>query len=144
MNNGDALTIEIEAFYCPKATQCLLCTQQLVQHLKKSSCQEMVKVEVQDMHLVFQQGKRTLYVDFDPQNNLPICHGTPAVHSSPELNAANVNSLVTSSCSQNLSNAQKELLQNHFKFGHLSMQKIQASKCETPKCTAYQFAKARK
>jgi hypothetical protein len=112
MYNGDMLTIEIDAFYCPKATRRLLCPQQLVQHLKENGCQDMVKVKVQETHLVFRRGKRTLYVDYDPQNNLPICYGLPSVHSSDELNAVEVNSLVTSSRSQNLSNAQKELLQN--------------------------------
>jgi hypothetical protein len=53
MNNGDTLTIEIDAFYCPKATRRLLCPQQLVQHLKKNGCQDMAQIEVRDTHLVF-------------------------------------------------------------------------------------------
>jgi hypothetical protein len=60
MNKGELLTIEIEAFYCPKATQCLLCPQQLVKHLKRSGHEELVKVKVEVMNLVFLWRKQTL------------------------------------------------------------------------------------
>jgi hypothetical protein len=121
-------------------------------------------VEVEDTHLTFCLGDQILYVSYDPTNNLLISQGVHQTHEETTEEVKEVHSLVTSTQSQNLSNAQKELLRNHFKFGHLSMQHIQAalctralahskteqalhlaaSKCEIPKCAACQFAKARK
>jgi hypothetical protein len=81
-----------------------------------------------------------------------------------ELSVAEVNACLTIASTQNVNNAQKELLRAYFKLGHLSMQCIQsvlrtgaltpnksdralhlaASKCEIPKCAACEFSKARK
>jgi hypothetical protein len=125
LNNTDTMTIELEAYYCPSASRRLLCPQQLVNQLKQSG-ESQVKVEVEDTHLTFCHGERTLYASYDPANNLPISQGVHQQYEDKTMGRAEVHSLVTSTRSQNLSNAQKELLCNHFKFRHLSMQRIQA------------------
>jgi hypothetical protein len=161
ITESETMTIELEAYYCPAASRRLLCPQQLVNQLKQRG-ERQVKVEVEDTHLTFCHGERILYVSYDPTNNLPISQGLRQPNEETTRDVQEAHSLVTSTRSQNLSNAQKELLRNHFKFGHLSMQRIQAalrtgalarskteralhlaaSKCEIPKCAACQFAKA--
>ena len=162
-DNSETMRIEIPALYCPDASRRILCPQQLIAKLKSVNAAELVACEIKAHALEFKKGKRTIHVEYDVTNNLPISYAIPKTRST-SYSQEEINSLVTSERSQNLTTAQKELLRNHFKFGHLSMARIQqalrsgslarnpsekalhmaAGRCEIPKCAACQFAKARK
>jgi hypothetical protein len=126
LNSGKCHVIEIDAYYCPSAQQRLLSLQQLQQHLCDTGAKEKLNIEITDESLVVRQGKTVGHVEYSPINNLPISLGSIHSTSRVELPVAGINACLTASSTQNISNAQKELLRAHFKLGHLSMQRIQA------------------
>jgi GAG-pre-integrase domain len=119
---------------------------------------------IEDRHIHFKHGKHQIYAEYDMQNNLPISYGRTSGCLNLEMSVNEVNACLTDHANQNLSKAQKELLRLHYRFGHISMQRIQAvirggqlattqeqkvthiaaSKCDVPKCAACEFAKAKR
>jgi hypothetical protein len=102
----------------------------------------------------------------DPGRNLPVCRGVclgqnqKHANSKQDLLCAEAHLCVTDESNQNLSGAQKHLLQWHFRLGHLSFRAVQsilrskalgnsgldraASKCIAPKCASCQFGKGKR
>lgn len=164
MNDGTVYPIAIEALYCPSANRRLLCPQQLKKFLSAQNSALSCTMSIENHHIRFQHGKHQIYAEYDTQTNLPMSYGRTSDCLNLELSVNEINACLTDHANQNLSKAQKELLRLHYRFGHISMQRIQtairggqlattqeqkvlhmaASKCDTPKCAACEFAKAKK
>ena len=96
-------------------------------------------------------------IQYDGRNNLPILHLTLPNGSHTHLNMLTAALCVTDSHNRNLTNAQKELLQWHFRLGHVGFKHLQwmiragrlhvanakaVGNCPVPKCAACEFGKA--
>ncbi len=125
LNDGTMHVITLEAYYIPGANRRLLSPQQLLQHLHATNHQGQCRVELTADRLTFHQGSHQLYVEYDVANNLPVSYASKPMNEQLEMNVNELNACLTINQNANLSKAQKELLRNHFKFGHMDMQQIQ-------------------
>jgi hypothetical protein len=110
LNDGRSHVIEVEAYYCPTAQRRLLSPQQLQQHLRDTNAEEKINIEITADCLVVRQRKGVFYVEYSPINNLPMSYASARDTSTLELSVAEVNACLTIASTQNVNNAQKELL----------------------------------
>ena len=96
-------------------------------------------------------------VKYDPKNNLPTDEANLHNHMEKKAKVLTNSVCVTNEANQNLTSSQKDLLQWHFRLGHIGFQHVQwlirtgrlnmqvnskaVVNCERPKCAACEFGK---
>jgi hypothetical protein len=156
-SNGSAADVVVRgmAYYVPKATARLLSPQRLFD--SSTGIQGGYEGDQQSFRLQL-QGHPPLIVEYDDRNSLPIAYATigpvPPMIQDPQLNLS-----LLHDDNQNLTGAQKLLLQWHCRFGHLNMPSVQrlfraapflsakfaaSSKCSVAnmRCEICEYAKA--
>ncbi len=152
---GDDVVVRGMANYVPKAKARLLSPQRLFD--TSTGTQGRYEGDQQSFRL-YLDGSSPLVVEYDDCNALPIAYATigpvPSMIRDPQLNLS-----ILSDENQNLTGAQKLLLQWHYRFGHLNMPSVQrlfratpflsakfsaSSKCaiDGMRCDISEFAKA--
>jgi Reverse transcriptase (RNA-dependent DNA polymerase) len=165
LDSGQKRSIMVDAFYVPSAHIRLLSPQSYIQQWEAANPHSTLDPpggSLNGRSFIFKwEDGETLTVPFQGHNNLPT---TLIVNEQGvQANAAAIHNCVTQEANQNLSAAQKELLQWHFKSAHKDMEAIKlvlasgalassegqkalhraASKCPTPKCASCQYSKQR-
>ena len=148
--DGKFLVVNSRCYYVPDSKARLISPQRLFN--KKQGITGRFVVTEDNASLDF-DGFPPLHIDFDSNSHLPT--GFAKNHS--QLGAPiQANLAILSEENQNLTPAQKLLLEWHFRFGHKSMQAIQryfrnvpfvgdrfksAGRCVCPRCATCEFAK---
>ena len=150
---GRFITLNLCAYFV------LACKQQFLSPQKTFSKDQGVTgsfVISEDYARLLIKDSPVLTIPYDPVNELS---NSRAIRSEfDDSHSASLNLCVTEASNQNLSEAQKELLRWHFRFGHFSAASIQwllrqpsfgtslvlraAANCTPPKCAACEYGKA--
>ena len=109
------------AYYVPKAPARLLSPQRLFD--ASTGTQGRYEGDQQSFRLHL-QGQPSLLVEYDDRNSLPIAYATIGPIS-PVIQEPQLNLSLLHDDNQNLTGAQKLLLQWHCRFGHLNMPSVQ-------------------
>ena len=121
-DSGRLLKLHFTAYYVPRCKQRLISSPQRIFD-KENGHLGIFEVTADCARLVI-DGSPTLTLPYDPVNSLPTSHGIRA--SSPVSNKeAFLNLCVKDETNQNLTEAQKEYLQRHFRLSHLCSDTIQ-------------------
>ena len=156
-DEGTFITLQTKAYYVPSAGQRLISPQYVAQERHREHPDRIEKLLDLDHACVRvnfpEQG--TLTVPYDKASNLPVSYAFQADQADHCL--AELNLCVTEESNQNLSYSQKELMQWHFRLGHLNFRAVQAilksgalghtpgakaaSRCAHPKCASCQYGK---
>ena len=151
-NTGTStIVVTTHCYYVPDSKVRLMSPQRLFKKSENTggcfSCKE------EHAELAF-DGLSIFDIPYDDSNYLPTAIGTNCPpHTSPQLNLC-----LSDESNQNLSGAQKLLLQWHYRFGHCNFSRVQeilrnlpfvpsqkfeaASRCIIPKCEVCEYAKA--
>ena len=129
-SNGSTAVVVVRGmtYYVPKATARLLSPQRLFD--ASTGIQGRFEGDQQSFRLHI-QGHQPLIVEYDDRNSLPIAYATigpvPPVIRDPQLNLS-----LLHDDNQNLTGAQKLLLQWHCQFSHLNLPSVQRLFRATP------------
>ena len=127
LNDNTSHIIKVPAYYAPNANRRLLSPQQLLQYLRATNASDKSNFTLTADGLHFRHAKGQIQVDFDATSNLPISYACVPKNEALCLSVEEMNACITTHQNQNLSAAQKELLRLHFRFGHISLARIQAA-----------------
>ena len=152
-DNGRLLTLNLRAYFVPACKQRLLSLQKIFSKDQGVTGSFIITVDYARLLI---NDSPVLTIPYDPDNDLPTSRAIRSEFA--DSHSASLNLCVTEASNQNLSEAQKELLRWHFRFGHLSAASIQwllrqpsfgtspvlraAANCTPPKCAACEYGKA--
>ena len=149
-DNGDKMSIINKCYYVPSAKTRLLSPQKIFD--KQNGQHGKFWGDEDTFHLEY-TGKPRITVNYSVESNLPIGY----VSTQPDSQDNQVNLTILDEENQNLTAGQKLLLEYHYRFGHTNMPLVQqilrsegfsagkfaaASKCQVPKCSICEYAKA--
>ena len=123
-SNGNLRMVKVPAYYAPKVRVRLLSTTSLLQTYPEES----IKIEAHQLVLSGIPGDLTrgeLVALINPENNLPTSEAHSFKDTPIAVEALNVAISTVNDSNINLSEPEKELLQWHYRLGHMNFRKIQ-------------------
>ncbi|MHA7927798.1 MAG: GAG-pre-integrase domain-containing protein, partial [Marinobacter sp.] len=118
-------TIQVPAYYVPKAAARLLSTSSLLQTYPDETLRQTPHEMVLSGNTRSSLKRNSISVLIEPESNLPIGFGYSSKAASKIIDAFTSTLTTVSKNNANLSAAEKELLQWHYRLGHLQFRKIQ-------------------
>jgi len=152
--DGSEVSIRMQCYYVPSARKRLLSPQKLFNKARGITGRYEGTEDCFTLHL---NDAPPLRIEYDERSSLPTANALVKPAHAPQLHHPLANLAVVNDENQNLTAGQKLLLLWHSKFGHLHLAAVQrilravpfssaryqsASRCEMPKCSVCEFAKA--